>query len=132
MGKVIRSLLLVLMLVSMALIVPGKAHASTPTPPFTQCPAIGLDTSCAILIVFNADGTINILSDGTQGPFDGNDDTLIGVQNNSGISIPNMTISGNNIFGFDGDGLCASSISPRPASCPFGSTGYEGPNTSFA
>ena len=30
------------------------AAATLPTPPFTQCPPVGFDTSCAVLIVFNA------------------------------------------------------------------------------
>jgi hypothetical protein len=34
------------------------------------------------------------------------------------------------IFGFDGDGLC--DVSPRPAGCPFGPYGYEGPGTRFS
>src|SRR5712691_997025 len=90
-----------------------RSHAapSTPAPPFTQCPAIGADTSCGILIVFNADGTTSILSDPSQGPFDSIEDTLVGVQNNSGVTIPNTTISGTSIFGFDGDGICSGSFS---------------------
>lgn len=104
---------------------------AVPTPPFTQCPAVGLDTSCAILIVFNSDGTVSILSDSTQRPFDGGDDTLIGVQNNRAASVPVTVLFGTNIFGFDGDGICSQFISPHPSTCPFGSTGYEGPGTSF-
>ncbi len=124
-------LVLVLVLVGVAQSIPGTAlaHALTPpTPPFTQCPHVGADTSCAILIVFNAGGTINVLGDSSQGPFDGIEDTLVGVQNNSGLTIPNMTISGSGIFGFDGDGLCTFGVT----GCPFGTTGYEGPNTSFS
>ena len=36
------------------------AKAANPTPPFTQCPAIGLDTSCRILIVINPGGTLAV------------------------------------------------------------------------
>jgi Ca2+-binding RTX toxin-like protein len=106
------------------------AQAGPTTPPFTQCPAIGADTSCAILIVFNADGSTTILQDPSQGPYDRIEDTLVGVQNNSGSPVTSTQLSSSkDIFGFDADGLCTST--PRPASCPFGSTGYEGPNTSF-
>src|SRR5579859_7729813 len=109
---------------------PASAFAAPPSPPFTQCPAIGADTSCGILIVFNADGTTTILTDGTQGPFDSVEDTLVGVQNNTGVTIPNVKLAGNSIFGFDNDGLCGG-YTPGPSGCPFGVTGYEGPNTSF-
>lgn len=110
----------------------GTVHAASPIPPFTQCPAVGASPSCAILVIFNADGTTSILTDPRVGPFDRVEDTLVGVQNNSGITVPNMRISGNDIFGFDGDGICSGRYSPAPAGCPFGPTRYEGPNTSFS
>jgi hypothetical protein len=101
-----------------------------PTPPFTQCPALGLDTSCAVLVVINADHSISTFSDSTQGPFDGIEDTLVGVQNNSSTPVTGLRLtSSTDIFGFDGDGLCT--VSGAPAGCPFGPTGYEGPGTSF-
>jgi len=106
------------------------AAASGPTtPPFTQCPAVGGDTSCGLLIVINPNGSPTVLSDPGQGPYDAIEDTLIGVQNLSGQTIPSLPISGSDIFGLDGDGLCTQS--PRPAGCPFGATGYEGPGTAF-
>jgi len=107
----------------------NTAPASAQVPPFTQCPPVGVDTSCAVLIVFNADGSRTTLVDPTQPPFDGIEDTLIGVQNNSTVSITMLGLSGTNIFGFDGDGLCATFISPRPGGCPYGPTGYEGRQT---
>lgn len=107
------------------------AQAAPTTPPFTQCPHVGLDTGCAVLIVINPDSSITVLSDPNQPPFDGIEDTLVGVQNNSSQSVPAIQLTSNtDIFGFDGDGLC--NASPQPAGCPFGPTGYEGPRTSFA
>jgi len=117
---------------TMAALLPGMsgvAQAATPTPPFTQCPAIGLDTSCALLLVINPDGTVVAYGDPSQGPFDGIEDTLVGVQNNAAVSVPSLTLSGPGAFGFDGDGLCSGFFSGTPAGCPFGPTGYEGPNT---
>lgn len=111
----------------------APAHALAPTPPtapFTQCPAIGLDTSCALLLVVNPDGTVNAYSDPSQGPFDGIEDTLVGVQNNAAVSLPSLTLSGPGAFGFDGDGIC-SGYPGTPTGCPFGPTGYEGPNTNL-
>jgi hypothetical protein len=100
--------------------------ASAQVPPFTQCPPVGLDTSCAVLIVYNPDGSRATLVDPSQPPYDGVEDTLIGVQNNSTVSVSSLALSGPGIFGFDGDGLCATFTSPKPAGCPYGPTGYEG------
>src|SRR5205085_52122 len=109
------------------------AKAANPTPPFTQCPAIGLDTSCRILIVINPGGTLTVLQDSSQPPYEGSEDTLVGVVNQSGATVSSISLSSStDIFGFDGDGICAVGISPQPAGCPFGPTEYEGPNTSFS
>lgn len=108
----------------------GIGNAATPTPPFNQCPAIGADTSCGLLLVINPDGTVTAV-DGGQPPYDNIEDTLIGVQNNSAVSVPSLTLNGPGAFGFDGDGICSNQFSGTPAGCPFGPTGYEGPHTSF-
>jgi hypothetical protein len=125
----------------MALACAGPASASTPTPPFTQCPALGFDAGCAILIVVQPNGTLVSYADPSQSPFDGIEDTLIGVQNESGSTVSSIALQGTvfpGIFEFDGDGLCSgqnegggSGFLPPPAGCPFGPTTYEGPNTSF-
>jgi hypothetical protein len=108
-------------------------------PPFTQCPPVGADTSCAILIVVTDSG-ISVYTDPSQGPYDQIEDTLIGVQNNSAHTTLNSLplSSPNPIFGFDGDGICGIDsttnmpFNPAPPGCPFGPTGYEGPGVSFA
>jgi RHS repeat-associated protein len=83
------------------------------------------------VLVQVADGATNIYSDPSQGPYDGSDDTLIGVVNDSSKSVGSLQLSSNtNLFGFDSDGLCTFSL-VQPG-CPFGATGYEGPNTSFS
>src|SRR5258706_9932876 len=110
----------------------GMHTSAYAAPLFTQCPAIGSDTGCGILITFNADGTTTVASDPSQGPYDAIEDTLVGIQNNTGVTIPNTVISGSGIFGFDGDGICSGVVVGTPAGCPFGSSGYEGPNTSFS
>src|SRR5690349_21321595 len=109
----------------------APASAATPVPPFTQCPPIGADTTgCGLLLTINPDGTVTVTGSG-EGPYDGIDDTLVGVQNNSSVPIPKLSLTGTTApFGFDGDGLC-SGFSGTPAGCPFGPTGYEGPGTSF-
>jgi hypothetical protein len=119
-----------------------SAGAATPTAPFNECPALGFDTGCALLIYISPSGTVTVLSDGTQGPYDGSDDTLIGVLNDSSSSVNAVSLQGvgsGTPFAFDGDGACQVTNSgggagfvPPPAGCPFGPYGYEGPNTSFS
>ncbi|MFC1431561.1 IPT/TIG domain-containing protein [Streptacidiphilus sp. N1-3] len=101
------------------------------SPPFTQCPAVGYDTSCGILVNVTS-SRAEILADPAQQPYDGSDDTLIGVVNSTDRPIGSLSLSSSqDIFGFDGDGIC-SGFSPGPVGCPFGPTGYEGPGTSFS
>jgi len=99
---------------------------------FAECPPTGLNTGCRLEINISSTATVSILTDAAQSAtFDGSEDTLIGVRNNSSLTIPSLTLTSAslNIFGFDGDGICAQS--PQPAGCPFGPTGYEGPGVSF-
>lgn len=117
----------------------GNAAAQTPPQaPFKECPAISLDTSCGVLIVINANGSVSVYTDPNQGPYDtGGDDTLVGVLNNSSTTVTSLPLNGQGapIFGFEGDGICDKStgmvVPPQPAGCPFGVTGYEGPGVTF-
>ncbi|HEY6473960.1 MAG TPA: hypothetical protein VIY26_13795, partial [Acidimicrobiales bacterium] len=61
--------------------------ASAAVPEFPQCPAIGHDTGCEFLITLPATGPATIQQDTTQGPYDGNDDTLVGIVNDTGFPI---------------------------------------------
>src|SRR5204862_6250219 len=100
--------------------------------PFTQCPSIGASASCAILILISPDGSVSALSDPRVGPFDGADDTLVGIENQSSTPITSLALSSSqDIFGFEGDGICSGFYANTPPGCPFGPTGYEGPNTGF-
>jgi len=114
---------------------PGVTHGATAAPaaPYGECPAIGSDTSCGILVDVT-DGGSQILADPSQGPFDGSDDTLVGLLNSSSQTVGSITLSSDtDIFGFDGDGICSGDYGPwdGSAACPYGPTGYEGPGTSF-
>lgn len=107
------------------LVMPAISHA--------QCPAIGSDTTCGIVITLNTGGTATITATG-QGPYDGIEDTLVGVVNNSGGTVGSISLSGSNIFGFDFDGICTYTPFTGSGYCsslPAGSSGYEGPGTSF-
>ncbi|WP_018762361.1 hypothetical protein [Arthrobacter sp. 135MFCol5.1] len=69
------------------------------------------------------------MGDPAVGPYDGADDTLVGVVNNSRTSVPAITVKGpgTGLSLFDGDGLCTFAA----GSCPNGPTGYEGPGTTL-
>jgi hypothetical protein len=114
----------------------GLPAVST-TPPFTECPAIGSDTGCQILVVINPGGGISIYGDNSQGPYDGSEDALIGVFNNSGATVPSLNLTGLGIFGFDGDGICT--FKPFTGSGYCSGTYYQtdpgdyaGPTTTFS
>lgn len=104
---------------------------------FTQCPPVGLDAGCAILITINSDGSTTITADVTQGPYEGIEDTLVGLQNNSSSPVSSIHLTSTlDIFGFDGDGPCT--VSPQPPGCvgglvnPADPTGYGGPGVTFS
>ena len=87
----------------------GNASAAGPvTAPFTECPKVGAAPSCDILLVVNSDQSISVLGDSSVGPYDGSDDTMVGIVNNSKVAINAVTVSGANsdLAGFDGDGIC--------------------------
>ncbi len=113
-------------------------QSTLPSPPFNQCPSVGADSGCAILLVIDVDGSLRVVSDPSQGPYDRVEDTLFGVQNNSPSVVLSIPLRGASpIFGFDGDGICGTDPStglpfqPAPSGCPFGPTTYEGPGVSF-
>ena len=91
------------------------------TAPFNECPAIGYDNSCGLLIVVSNNGE-SVLEDpnnqasgvpengGSQQPYDDIEDTLVGIVNESSKPLFAIQLSGEStstpIFGFDGDGIC--------------------------
>lgn len=97
----------------------GAVWAANTTP----CPAVGLDTNgCEYIITVtavNGSGAATsfgvALNSPDQGPFDGSEDTLVGIINNSGGVLKSITLP-NNIgqFSFDGDGACTGTYSPTP------------------
>lgn len=128
----------------------GTAAAASPvTTSFTECPAIGAAPSCEILLVVNSNGGISVLGNSSAGPYDGSDDTLIGILNNSGNPVPAITVSGPNsdLAGFDGDGICTYATGGITGGNGLGFTGdsycnaqqlagsdpedYEGPHNTF-
>jgi hypothetical protein len=57
----------------------------------------------AIVTVTTTGSTVAIVN---SNPYDGSDDTLVGVVNNTATTLSQITVSGSNISGFEGDGIC--------------------------
>src|SRR5207302_3015694 len=70
------------------------------------------------LITITAAGP-SVAQDSTQAPYENEDDSLIGVQNNSSNSISALPLAapGTALFGFESDGLCDPGMAPVPAGC---------------
>src|SRR5271154_3984017 len=93
---------------------PGGALLGTPAmATVTACPAVGYDTECGIVIDITNSG-VTITATG-QGPYDGVDDTLVGLTNNTtSTTIKSVFLSSKtDIGGFDGDGIATN---PNPTS----------------
>lgn len=116
------------------LLMAGPANATISANP--PCPQIGNANGCNLIITFGAGLSVSTAL-GDPNPYDGVEDQLVGIVNNSGVTITSISLSGANIFGLEGDGAgspTCSSVGPTTYGCPFnvgGATGYEGPNTSF-
>lgn len=94
------------------------ANVAAPPPQFTECPAVFDDTGCQYLIQVN-NGTETVLNDPNQGPYEGAEDSLIGVLNNSSSPVSELPLAvpGSDLFGFDGDGICDAGGPPIPSGC---------------
>src|SRR5438477_5328548 len=107
----IASLFIVIASLTGSLVMNKNAAVALPPGPFNQCPAIGWDLRCELLITINPDGTVMVQRDPGEGSYDGVEDTLIGVQNNSSFGVKSMDLTGVGApfagpFNFDGDGIC--------------------------
>src|SRR5271157_2050834 len=119
--------------------VAGFPGTST-TAPFNECPAIGYDNSCGLLIVVSNNGE-QVLQDnnngtsgatttpGAQTPYDDNDDTLVGIVNQSSKPLYAIQLSGSStstpIFGFEGDGICTYALNGASSSVGPGTGGTQ-------
>jgi hypothetical protein len=112
--------------------------------PFQQCPAIYKDASCGYLIDITGGVQPTVLVDPSVGFYEGEDDVLVGVQNDSSLAVGSLHIgvpgSGSNSFAFDNDGMCnreGVGGVPVPGECPFGPNvgppyGYWGPDAELS
>ena len=89
-----------------------------PAPMFTQCPPIGGDFGCQFLITVSNNGNV-VQTDPNQPPYEGAEDALIGVVNNSSSPITHipLSVSGSDLFNFDQDGICNNGSGPFPSGC---------------
>jgi hypothetical protein len=100
---------------------------STPAIAAGICPAVGVTTGCGLILTIAADGKTTVTNTG-QGPYDGIEDTLVGVVNNSNLPLRALGLnSAESIFGFDGDGLTAFGIPGNSKDA----SGYGGPNAYY-
>ena len=129
-----KTVLLAITLASMLLALASLPVFAAPIS-FPECPAVGHDTSgCELLITVTAVDTSGTPSHGNAtafsvatsspdlGPFDGSNDTLIGVLNLAPVAVSRVIFTvapGTGTFAFDTDGAClgtggVSHYSPGP------------------
>jgi hypothetical protein len=113
---------------------PASATSTVTTPPFTECPPIGFDSEgCGILIVISDHGDQIFTDPSVQGcgagyspppcPYDDDDDSLVGVLNESSKPVYDLQLGSTSqpLFAFDGDGICASATGGyNPEGTPVG------------
>jgi hypothetical protein len=91
------------------------------------CPAVQHDSECGVVIIITASGPELYFTG--LGPYDGHDDTLVGVLNLSGSAVNSINLSSDrDIMGFDNDGIGLSSMVGTNS---MDKTGYGGPNAYY-
>lgn len=88
---------------------------------------------CGFVITVQPTGAITGAAISGANPYDGDDDALIGIVNDSSMSLGSITLMGSTsnggFFEFDGDGICTFTSASYCTSAP---TGYEGPANTFS
>ncbi len=86
----------------------AQLFAGTICPAVTPDPGILDPSGCNALITIAANGSTSVVVTDTH-PYEFSEDQLVGVINNSSSLLTSIALSGSNIFGFDGDGICGDS-----------------------
>jgi len=112
---------------AIGLFVPCALHAAS------LCPAVGDATAgCDLVITVTNSGTTVATGPSftlAGGTYDGSDDTLIGIINNSTSALSSISLSSStDIFGFDGDGIDTFGVTGNSKD----TSGYGGPDTFFS
>jgi hypothetical protein len=95
-------------------------------------------TACGVTITITnpqsgqPSGNLVVTFGGTGASYDGVEDQLVGITNNSSVAVGAIVLnapvtSGDPLFAFDNDGACTFFNNV----CKYGPTGYEGPNNTF-
>ena len=119
-------------LLLVALGVVGALSLQTHVAQAAVCPSTAnTNTDCGFIVTIQPDGSqTGSLVTGAN-PYDGADDALVGVINNSLNPLQSLTLSGSGngggLFAFDNDGICTYVTCTYPDP-----TGYEGPLNTFA
>jgi len=92
------------------------------------CPVtVNTNTDCGYVFTIGPSGAITGAAVAGAHPYDGQDDTLVGIVNNWNKTFTGpISLTGLDIFGFDGDGICTYVTNSGCAG-----TGYEGPGVKF-
>ena len=97
------------------------------------CPNTSYATNgCNSVLTLGPGGVNTVVAGGSSTPYDGSDDNLVGVINNSGHTVNSVNLTGygngGGLFAFDGDGI---NEVLGVAYNPHDSTGYGGPISYF-
>jgi hypothetical protein len=107
----------VLLVIAAAACAAWLAPSSASAALYTQCPPVYKDTGCQFLVTVTGSGEA-ISEDPSQGPYEGSDDALVGVVNNSSSPVSSIHLSAEiELFGFDEDGICDPGGGPLPEGC---------------
>lgn len=97
---------------------------------YNACPNVGLDLAgCQLLITVTAVDSLGAATGFfvtqnpdplSSGPYDGADDTLVGIQNFTSSTLFSIVLTGPGISGFEGDGACNGAYVPGPTAAQCG------------
>ena len=112
---------------ALVLATPYAIHAAS------VCPAIGNATAGCDLVITVTDSSTTVATGPSfalaGGTYDGSDDTLIGIVNNSSGALGSINLSSStDIFGFDADGIDTYGATGNSKD----TSGYGGPNSYFS
>jgi hypothetical protein len=111
-------------------ICPGAPTGTTfPHPPDPS------GTGCNVVITIAANGTASLaITDSV--PYENAEDIIVGVVNNSASPVGSLSLTGTDIFGFEGDGICVYNF-PGNGYCSAAAKAgtdpqdYQGPTSTF-
>lgn len=105
----------------------------TPSMIATICPSVGDDKQCGVVIIVTDAGESLYFTG--EGPYDGNDDTIVGVLNMSSKVVNSLALSSTqDIVNFDNDGLDTFKINGTNKLVPgnnMDDSTYGGPNAYY-